>query len=242
MGKVRNKENIHWKIWDILTRSKEAGGGLGFRELHIFNKAILTKMDARVLEETTSLSVQVLKGLYFLRGDFLLATKWTHASWGWSSLLVDRDTIQREGIWRIGKGLYIQVHKDPCLCTKTGVRTGETPEKDNNAVVFVRSLIVMNKQSNKDQVWQYMTTSDAEFIIRIPIPITEEPDKLVWAYTKDREAKVWSVYHRLMEIAKGLAPTTLTDGSRPKNLCSGIWSAHTIPKTKAMCGSYLPMQ
>lgn len=45
-----------------MTRYKEVGG-LGLRELHSFNKALPTKMAARVLDEPTSIWVRVLKGI-----------------------------------------------------------------------------------------------------------------------------------------------------------------------------------
>lgn len=121
VGKEGNWEKNHWKISNVLTRSKEVGG-LGFQELHSFNMALLTKMDVRVLEEPTSLSVKVLKGIYFPRGDFLSSTKGGRASWGWSSLLTGRDILKRERIWRIGNGASINNFKDPWIYTKIGFR------------------------------------------------------------------------------------------------------------------------
>lgn len=49
--------------------------GLGFRELKIFNEAVITKMDARVLNEQGALRVRTIKGLYFPNTDFRLAKK-----------------------------------------------------------------------------------------------------------------------------------------------------------------------
>lgn len=49
--------------------------GLGFRELKIFNEAVITKMDARILNEQGALSVRTIKGLYFPNTDFHLAKK-----------------------------------------------------------------------------------------------------------------------------------------------------------------------
>lgn len=69
-----------------MTKSK-GEGGLGFRELQNFNGALLANTTARILKEKNVLWVRVLKGLYFPSTDFLHATKWIRASWGWSSLL-----------------------------------------------------------------------------------------------------------------------------------------------------------
>lgn len=66
---------IHWKRWDMMTKSK-GQGDFGFRELQGFNSAMLTNMAARVLDELNSLWVQVLRGIYFSQSDFM------QASWG----------------------------------------------------------------------------------------------------------------------------------------------------------------
>lgn len=42
MGYDKRKKNLHWKGWDILVRIKE-DGGMDFRELVAFNKAMIAK-------------------------------------------------------------------------------------------------------------------------------------------------------------------------------------------------------
>lgn len=63
------------------------------------------------------------EGVYFPMGEFLSATKGSRVSWGWSSLLAGRDIIRREGMWRIGDGSSILIHKDPWIHTETGYGT-----------------------------------------------------------------------------------------------------------------------
>lgn len=175
---------IHSKQWEVLTRSIETGG-FGFGELHSFNIALLTKMATRTMEGPTSLWVQTLKGLYFPRGDFFTATKGARASWGWSSILVGREILKSQGIWRIGNGSSIQVFNDLWICTKPRFGTTNIHGDVENSAACVNSLIDPNKQWDKDRVWLVMTCSNAKYILRIPIPIREEPDKLVCPYTKD---------------------------------------------------------
>lgn len=57
-----------------MTRSK-ASGGFGFRELNVFNSAMLATMAGRVLSEPNNLWVQVIKGLYFPSSHCLHAVK-----------------------------------------------------------------------------------------------------------------------------------------------------------------------
>lgn len=62
--------------------------------------------------------------------------------------------------------------------------------EEENSAVCVNSLIGPNKQWDEDIVRPVVTISYAEYILRIPIPIMEDHDKLVWPYTKDGVASV----------------------------------------------------
>lgn len=92
-----------WRIWEILARSKLAGG-LGFRELETFYAAFLRNVAAKILNEPEALWVRTLKGLYFPNTDLLSTRKRGRASWGWPSIIQDYDVIKQEGLWKIGDG------------------------------------------------------------------------------------------------------------------------------------------
>ena len=51
----------------------KAQGGMGFRNLQVFNKAMLAKQLWRVLQNLTPLVARVLKARYFPTGDILNA-------------------------------------------------------------------------------------------------------------------------------------------------------------------------
>lgn len=55
---------IHWVSWDKITISKK-NGGLGFRDLHTFNMAMLARPAWQLLVCTESLCAQVLRAKYF---------------------------------------------------------------------------------------------------------------------------------------------------------------------------------
>lgn len=73
-GSSINNHKIHWQRWSKLTRSK-ADGGMGFRDLPLFNQALLGKQGWRLLMRPESLCARVLKGKYCPHGDFLSATR-----------------------------------------------------------------------------------------------------------------------------------------------------------------------
>jgi len=67
-----SRRGVHWQKWDALKISKHSGG-LGFRDLMAFNKALLGKQAWRLLHSPLSLWSQIFKGLYFPNQAFLHA-------------------------------------------------------------------------------------------------------------------------------------------------------------------------
>jgi hypothetical protein len=77
---------------------------MSFRDLPMFNKAMLGKQGWRLMTRPNSLCSRVLKGRYYHNGDFLAATRKRHSSQTWRAILVGRDTLWHGLIRRIGDG------------------------------------------------------------------------------------------------------------------------------------------
>ena len=63
-GKVKDEKKLAWLSWDKLCMPKEIGG-MGFRDLRMFNLALLAKQGWRLQTNSTSLFAQVFKVKYF---------------------------------------------------------------------------------------------------------------------------------------------------------------------------------
>ncbi|CAL9011969.1 unnamed protein product, partial [Prunus brigantina] len=63
-GQNGDNRKLYWINWDTHGQPKQEGG-MGFRNLHEFNLALLAKQGWRILMEPQSLWVKVLKGRYF---------------------------------------------------------------------------------------------------------------------------------------------------------------------------------
>lgn len=70
--------------WKKFAESKSQGG-LGFRDLEVFNKALLAKQVWRLLQNPESLAGQVLKAKYFLSNNILIAKLGSHPPLIWHS-------------------------------------------------------------------------------------------------------------------------------------------------------------
>ena len=93
-GSSIDSHKIHWQKWSKLTAPK-GEGGMGFRDMSLFNQAMLGKQGWRLLTRPDSLCTRVIKGKYFPHGNFLSATRRKRSSETWRALLHGRDVLRR---------------------------------------------------------------------------------------------------------------------------------------------------
>jgi hypothetical protein len=70
LGVERGKRKMHWVNWNTLSRSKSQGG-MGFRDMHLFNQALLARQAWRLITCSNSLCARVLKARYYPQGDLI---------------------------------------------------------------------------------------------------------------------------------------------------------------------------
>ncbi|RZC94057.1 hypothetical protein C5167_016752 [Papaver somniferum] len=83
----RNKKTCrgnHIITWKQTQKSKE--GGLGFRDMHIFNRALLAKSAWKLCFDVESMMAKSLQDKYFKDGDLFNLKKKTNTTWSWRSL------------------------------------------------------------------------------------------------------------------------------------------------------------
>jgi hypothetical protein len=72
VGVEDGKKKLRWRSWNWLSTPKSLGG-MGFRDFHSFNLAMLAKQVWRLITAPNSLCAQVLQAKYYPDGNILKA-------------------------------------------------------------------------------------------------------------------------------------------------------------------------
>ena len=88
-------------------------GGLGFKDLHYFNLAMLAKQGWRLIRNGDALVSRILNPKYYANGDFMNAQLGSNPSYTWRSILEGRTVLEKGLIWRVGNGTNIRINDNP---------------------------------------------------------------------------------------------------------------------------------
>ena len=106
-----DRRSMHWLSWEALAQPK-AKGGMGFRDLEMFNTALLGKHGWGLITNPNTLCARVLKGKYYPSCEFLQATIPKHASVTWQAIIHGRKALNSGLIKRIGNGTTVNIWTD----------------------------------------------------------------------------------------------------------------------------------
>lgn len=191
-----NDKKVHWLSWCTLTSRKEKGG-LGYRDLHLFNLAMLGRQAWRMLQNPESLCVRLLKARYWPDGDLMQVQEHPGISYTWRSIVRGIKALEKGLIWRVGDGQQIRIWDGPWL----PVGVTRRPRTPRGSVVWnkVSDLIDpstggWDTQLVKDIFWE----EDAALILAIPTRPDQE-DIVAWHFDPKGKYSVKSAYHVLAD-------------------------------------------
>ncbi|XP_024172251.1 uncharacterized protein LOC112178325 [Rosa chinensis] len=237
-GSKPNERKIHWMSWERLCRSKEEGG-MGFRDLHAHNLALLAKQGWRLIRYPGSLVSRLFKARYFPHSSFLNATTPTHASACWRGIFAAKSVLQAGLRWQVGNGTSIRIWDDPWIPRPNlfrPIRYGPSP------LVLVSDLMV-DGHWNKELISENFHADEALLICSIPLSRSIVPDRLIWHFDMNGLFTTKSAY----KIAFASLHLVLISGSSSNSNPSHwkfIWAAPIPGKVKVhvwkVCASILP--
>ncbi|XP_028790547.1 uncharacterized protein LOC114746497 [Neltuma alba] len=152
---------------------------MGFRDLEVFNKALLAKTAWRLIQNLDDLWCRILKGVYFPKSDFLKARKGSKASWAWTSILEGREVLKEDLCWKIVNGGKVRVFSDdwltngPVYSLKPRVLTDEM----KNLMV---SDLIRDGRWTLENYGNILDEEDIGRIKRVKLPRSNLEDMMMW--------------------------------------------------------------
>jgi hypothetical protein len=197
-GHKENTFKIHWMSWEKMGATKEQGG-LGFRDLVMFNKALLAKQVWRILKNPDSLMARIMQAKYFPHTTIMDAALGNRPSLAWRSISAAKDLVYEGVLGRVGDGNDIKIWGDKWLPTPSS-HSVQSPRIPMMEDMKVSSLIDQElKQWNNSFIASHFLLEEASVIINIPLSPFLLRDRLIWRCTKNGEFTVRSAYHLGME-------------------------------------------
>ena len=158
-------------------------GGIGFKNLHNFNVAMLGKQLWKLLTNTESLVGRIFKARYFLRTSVIEAGLGHNPSFVWRSLIAAKQVVVRGSRIQVGSGHNILIGSDPWLPDVEN-RFVSTSLNESIASAPVYSLMVPGQRRwDYDVVADIFNTRDMD--LKLQIPLSNRRDEDVWYWLVD---------------------------------------------------------
>ncbi|XP_074271202.1 putative mitochondrial protein AtMg00310 [Silene latifolia] len=167
-GSKEGERKLHWWSWEKMCQPKSLGG-MGFRDMRIFNQALLAKQVWRLLVRPESLVCRILKAKYFKHGSILDARRGFDPSFTWRSLWNAKSLLMDGLRWRVGDGRNIKVWEDAWVPGSEGTRF-LAPNIEANPEMLVEELIDRENGGWKASLLNDLFTSEeVKAIMSIPL-------------------------------------------------------------------------
>lgn len=247
-GSSNSSSGIHWMSWDRMSKNKSIGG-LGFRDFHDFNLALLGKQGWRFVTRPQSLASRIYKARYFPEGHFFEAKLGGNPSFVWRRILEARKVVMDGSRWHLGSGKTVKIIGQPLLHDE--VSPYISSDVQGLAGVTVSSLMVEGgREWDVDVVKALFNDRDQQCIFNTVISSDEEEDRLFWGKEEDGVHSVKSAY-KLIQWQKG-GWSSSSNGSiwnqlwrikAPPKVLNMVWRAlsHCLPTKTNLFAKFVPV-
>lgn len=177
-GSRGTERKMHWISWEKLCLPK-SHGGLGFRELKVFNQALLAKKGWRLLCDTSSLVHRVMSARYYPHDSFLEARRGFDPSYIWRSIWGAKSLLLEGLKWRVGNGEKIGVWDEAWLLDDSSSIV-PTSNIESPADLRVADLINDEGAWDEEALALHFTAADAALVRDIPLSVRCPSDVQYW--------------------------------------------------------------
>ena len=167
-------------------------GGMGFRNLQVFNLALLAKQAWRILTNPSSLAAYIHKEKYFPFCDILHASLGSSPSYTWRNIFNGLEVLRIGTRWRVGNRRLIHIWDEKWLPSPSTYKviSPSCPFEDYS---MVSPLIdPMTRWWKLETICALFLPFEADIILKIPLSYNLPNDKLIWIGNKRGEFTVKS--------------------------------------------------
>ncbi|XP_071683392.1 uncharacterized protein [Lolium perenne] len=226
-GDEKERRRMHWMSWDKITKRK-GQGGMGFKDLHLFNQALLAKQAWRLIAFPDSLCAKLLKAKYYPNGELMDTAFIQNPSPGWQGIMHGLELLKKGAIWRIGNGAKVRIWRDNWV-PRGNMKI--SANVNNSRLRRVSQLI-----NNHDHTWKedvirdIFMPHDADAVLRIRLPSYDDEDFISWTLENHGMFTVRSAYNLALDLKNGTPPNSSSCQNGDRNLWKVIWSTNVPPK------------
>jgi hypothetical protein len=205
-------------------------GGMGFRDIHCFNLALLAKQAWRLISKPESLCATVLRAKYYSDGDLLEEILKMGSSYTWQSIMCGVNTLKKGYIWRVGDGSKINIWNDARIPGSHDRKI--VTRRGHNLLTHVSDLIdPITDRWDEELVKQTFWSIDIGRILAIPLTDPME-DFIAWHYNKNAVFSVKSAYHVEWDFQHGqkLRRTNGVGNSTVNPVWGKLWNLNIAVK------------
>ena len=143
-GQKKDERKVAWVGWSKMYKAKKEGG-LGMRNLQIFNEALLTKQAWRLVKYPDSLMAKTLKNKYFPNTSFMDVKQSPVASFTWKSILSARGLLKKGLRKVVGHGNSVEIWGDPWVPGLPNFRPRKELSHENSGLRTVCDLMIQRR-------------------------------------------------------------------------------------------------
>jgi hypothetical protein len=229
-GAEKGRRKVQWIPWKTMILPK-ALGGMGFKDLRLFNQALLARQAWRLVAFPESLCARVLKAKYFPQGNLLDTVTSSDTSPMWRVIEYGLELYKKGAIWRVGDGKTIRVWRDNWLPRPYGMK----PIGQVRPCRIRRLEHLINHESNswdEAMIRRYFYHCDVEEILKIKLPTTPGEDWIAWNFEKSVMFSVRSAYRLSMrEVHKTGAIGSSLSAEGEWAIWKKVWSTPVPSKS-----------
>ena len=172
---------------------------MGFKDLSLFNDALLAKQTWRLLHDKSSLFYYVFKAKYFPDTSVMEEKILANSLYAWKSIMKGRNVIKWGAKWRIGLGKFVHIEGENWL-PNSGHPKVLSPRVEGRGVSLVVDLIDLAiKEWKVNVIDNLFYDFEAAIIKNMPLCKTIQDDILIWSFNPNGVYSVKSGYRYLHE-------------------------------------------